>query len=253
MYSSEITNRFIELRSQDISLDCIAKQLGINKSTAIDWQRRYKPRIAELKALHFEAICEKLATRYEDEVGYAMGELNRIRAELKRRKVEHVSTEFLYHAEAMAYRRVQKLAALAELPDGPVEDDAQPTPEENPTVSQPFPHQSQGEVATSPVIESHDSANAEESSVAPPLPRGEGRGEGQTGSCAAFVGDPTPPENPTKTQPFPHQKLGSGDDAALACDESIVIGPDEPGSSIAKRCGITLSSEAVESLPRIHP
>ena len=30
MYSSEITNQFIELRSRDISLERIAQQLGIN-------------------------------------------------------------------------------------------------------------------------------------------------------------------------------------------------------------------------------
>jgi hypothetical protein len=116
MYSSETTNQFIELRAQNVSLERIAQQLGINKSTAIDWQQRFKPQIDEIKALHLEAIRERLTNRYEDELEYAMSELKRIRAELKTRNVDYEPTAFLHYAEAAAYRRVQKLCALADFP-----------------------------------------------------------------------------------------------------------------------------------------
>src|SRR5688572_26367940 len=118
MYSSEITNQFIELRSRDVSLQRIADQLGINKTTAIDWQRRYQAQIDEFKAIHLDAIRERLTTRYENELEYAMSELKRIRAELKTRDWDFEATTFLHHAEAAAYRRVQKLCAIADFPRG---------------------------------------------------------------------------------------------------------------------------------------
>src|SRR5687768_13719210 len=118
MYPLEVTNQFIELRSRDISLERIAQQLGINKSTAIDWQRRYRAQIDEFKAIHLDAIRERLTTKYEDELEYAMTELKRIRAELKTRDWDFEPTTFLHHAEAAAYRRVQKLCALADFPRG---------------------------------------------------------------------------------------------------------------------------------------
>src|SRR5687768_5958288 len=119
MYPVEITNQFIELRSRDVSLERIAQQLGINKSTAIDWQRRYQTQIDEFKAIHLDAVRERLTTRYEDELEFAMSELKRIRAELKTRDWDYEATTFLHHAEAAAYRRVQKLCALADFPKRP--------------------------------------------------------------------------------------------------------------------------------------
>ena len=167
MYSSETTNQFIELRAQNVSLERIAQQLGINKSTAIDWQQRYKPQIDEIKAVHLEAIRERLTTRYEDELEYAMSELKRIRAELKTRDVDYEPTAFLHYAEAAAYRRVQKLCALADFPSisqgaappaAPKSDEgglpsAKPESKiENPTKIQPFSHQNDGGGVTTPII-----------------------------------------------------------------------------------------------------
>jgi predicted DNA-binding protein YlxM (UPF0122 family) len=137
MYPTETTNQFIELRSRDISLERIAQQLGINKSTAIDWQRRYQAQIEEFKIIHLDAIRERLTNRYEDELEYAMTELMRIRAELKTRDWGFENTTSLHYAEVVAYRRVQKLCALADFPkrgsDVP----------ENPSKTQPFPHQNE--------------------------------------------------------------------------------------------------------------
>jgi transposase len=157
-YSTEIKHTFIELRSQGLSLDRIAEQLGINKSTALDWQRRFNGQIAELKAFRLEAVCERVATKYEDELAYAWGMLKHIRTLLRERGLQVMSTASLHYAEELAYRRVQRLCALAQLPDPPpgqpserdAPADAAPASElsqregENPTKTQPFPHQKQG-------------------------------------------------------------------------------------------------------------
>jgi hypothetical protein len=165
MYSIEITNQFIELRSRDISLQHISEQLGINKSTAIGWQRRYQAQIDEFKAIRLDAVRERLTTRYEDELEYAMTELKRIRAELKTRDWDYEATTFLHHAEAAAYRRVQKLCALAD-----------------------FPRSARN---TTPQASSAETS---------PLPRGEGKGEGQIGSSCATP-QPSQPSPQLNTHP----------------------------------------------------
>jgi hypothetical protein len=184
MYPIEITKQFIELRSRDISLQRIAEQLGINKSTAIDWQRRYQAQIDELKAIHLDAVRERLTTRYEDELEYAMSELKRIRAELKTRDWDFEPTTFLHHAEAAAYRRVQKLCALAEFPRG-------------------------GRDATkSGAASSTDGRAMCPHSAAPP--------HSEMGSPALNSQPPTVNtiENPSEIQPFPSQNNGGSPSAA---------------------------------------
>jgi hypothetical protein len=135
-YPNAIRHTFIELRSQGISLDRIAKQLGIAKSTAVIWQTDYKTEIDDLKGFRREAIRNRVAIQYQEELQYAMAELKRLRAELNARNLTNVSTPFLHYAEAAAYRRVQNLCALGEVPDflfgaGAAE------PDQNPTISLP--------------------------------------------------------------------------------------------------------------------
>jgi transposase len=117
MYNNDIRNRFIEHRARGISLDKVTSLLGICRTTAVEWNRKYKTRVADLRALQYEAVLQRAGADYEREVHLAMAQLNRIREVLARRKVEHLSTEYLYNLEAMAFARMEKLMRLAELPD----------------------------------------------------------------------------------------------------------------------------------------
>jgi hypothetical protein len=171
MYTNEIRQKFIELRAQGLSLERVASQLGINKSTALQWHRRFQKEIAELKAFHFEAIRERVAAKYEDELEYAMGALKHIRTLLMTRGLNLMSINSLYYAEEMAFRRVRHLCALAHLPDLPFNQSSKPDP------ASPPPEGPLAEI---------------------PLPQ-DARPEGA---------HPEESQNPTKTQPFPHQNQG---------------------------------------------
>lgn len=117
MYNNEIRDRFVEHRARGISLDKVTSLLGISRTTAVDWNRRFKTRIADLRALHYEAALERAGADYQQEVYLAMAQLNRVRAVLAQRKVEYLSTEYLFNLEAVAFARMEKLMRLAELPD----------------------------------------------------------------------------------------------------------------------------------------
>jgi transposase-like protein len=126
MYSNEIRDKFIELRAMGLSLERIARQLGINKSTALEWHRRFQHEIAELKAFRLETIRERVAANYEDEIEYASSLLKHIRRMLLERGLQSMSIASLFYAEELAYRRVQSLGALAELPLAPVAQASEP-------------------------------------------------------------------------------------------------------------------------------
>src|SRR5687767_12394048 len=121
MYSNEIRDKFIELRAMGLSLERIARQLGINKSTALDWHRRFQHEIAELRAFRLETIRERVAANYEDEIEYASGLLKHVRRMLMERGLQSMSIASLFYVEELAYRRVQRLGALAELPPVPAD------------------------------------------------------------------------------------------------------------------------------------
>jgi transposase len=322
-YSTEIKNKFVELRSQDISLDRIAKQLGINKSTALDWQTRFKRQIAELKAFHFEAICERLATKYEDELEYAMGELKRIRAELKTRDCDYEPTTFLHHAEAAAWRRVEKLRALAEFPDTPStanSGDAPVVPVGQESETQNPSGQSDSGVCA-PILSCPLAATQEhilcsmteqqQGASLIPSPAGCGdavsrvalgctrtKGEGQTstssdapqnpsvqsvlGVCAPILscplgatkehslcsvteeqqrGSTKEPQNPSVSQPFPHQNQGgalASEISNVNCDQQPSTMASQPSTLSQQRVGLTPSpagrgwGEGQTSTPDLH-
>jgi hypothetical protein len=262
MYPIEITNQFIELRSREISLQRIAEQLGINKSTAVDWQRRYQAQIDELKAIHLDAVRERLATSYEDELEYAMTELKRIRAELKTRDWDFEPTTFLHHAEAAAYRRVQKLCALAEIPRGG--RDATPLPSASSAVGRAMcPHSAS---AQSDIDRSAPSRLSVELAADPqtnpseiqPFPN-QNNGGSTSPAHRNSTPDPgtspapcveTESENPAKTQPFPGQNSGSHN-PALSADQSKIENPNakiaEPSAAEADWGGESVPVSRFES------
>ena len=165
MYNDEVRDKFISLRAKRISADKIAALLGISRWTVLKWCQKYKTQIASLRAIHFENAIERAGADYEREIYLAAAQLNRIRAALAQRKVEHLSTEFLLNAEATAFARMDRLMRLADLPDGDCPDEADstetpggagepgasangasgsPAEAENPTFYPPFIHQKEG-------------------------------------------------------------------------------------------------------------
>ena len=54
METTELKERFIELRAKGWSFDRIAKELGKAKQTLIDWSKDLQDEIANCKALELE-------------------------------------------------------------------------------------------------------------------------------------------------------------------------------------------------------
>jgi hypothetical protein len=246
MYNNDIRNRFIEHRARGISLDKVTSLLGISRTTAVEWNRKYKARVADLRALQYEAVLQRAGADYERDVHLAMAQLNRIREVLARRKVEHLSTEYLYNLEAMAFARMEKLMRLAELPDhGSAEVSEPAEPETDVPAPSPNVNATEGDdpVRLPQFVPDlfNRSPEAENRSVSGPFPtqkHGGGTSDLQSDSALSRVessaitaraetlspdiASPEEPsaetQNPAKTQPFTSQNSGGHNSSLLPVD-----------------------------------
>jgi orotate phosphoribosyltransferase-like protein len=96
MHPAETHNRFIELRSQGWTLARIAGELNVSKRTLIQWQRQHQAQIADLRALELEALQDRVLASHEKELASLASQLDRVEAILAKRKLECLSTEFLF-------------------------------------------------------------------------------------------------------------------------------------------------------------
>jgi transposase-like protein len=95
MESTELKERFIELRAKGYSFDKIAQELGKAKQTLIDWSKELQDEIANLKALELEALYEKFYLLKEHRLQTFGGILAKLKTEVESRDLSEVPTEKL--------------------------------------------------------------------------------------------------------------------------------------------------------------
>ena len=152
MHNTESHHRFIDLRAQGWSLARIAADLQVGKSTLIRWQRKHHRQIADLKNVELEALQEKFLASHEVELSRLTSHLNRVESILASRKLECISTEFLFSMAGALRSQIRKQKvpidfspspsdALPELPDPGTEppDPRSQTPEPKSETPEPKP------------------------------------------------------------------------------------------------------------------
>lgn len=95
METTELKERFIELRAKGWSFDKIAKETGKAKQTLIDWSKELQDEIANRKALELEAIYESYYLMRENRLQTFGAMLTKIKEEVERRDLSDVPTDKL--------------------------------------------------------------------------------------------------------------------------------------------------------------
>lgn len=95
METTELKERFIELRAKGWSFDKIAKELGKAKQTLIDWSKELQDEIANRKALELEALYEKYYLLKESRVETFGKLLKKLKDEVMSRNLSDVPTDKL--------------------------------------------------------------------------------------------------------------------------------------------------------------
>jgi len=103
----ELKSQFVELRAKGWSYVKISRRLKVSKNTLTNWGAELEGEIASLKAIEMEALHEKYFMNKEARIHLLGEQLKEIKAELKRRGLEDVSTEKLLEMELKLYQALQ--------------------------------------------------------------------------------------------------------------------------------------------------
>jgi transposase len=88
----EQMQQFIELRAENVSYAKIAKQLGVSKTTLIDWAKNCELEIENRRAITREALNEQYKVGQQHRLQMWSEQLEAVRAELKQRGLADVPT-----------------------------------------------------------------------------------------------------------------------------------------------------------------
>jgi transcriptional regulator with XRE-family HTH domain len=103
----EVKSQFIELRAKGWSYLKIARKLKVSKNTLAGWGAQLEGDIASLRAVEMEALHEKYFMTKEARIQLLGEQLKEVKAELKRRGLDDVSTDKLLEMEFKLYQALQ--------------------------------------------------------------------------------------------------------------------------------------------------
>jgi len=90
-----VKEKFITLRARGHTLKKIGEELGIHKTTLIEWGKDFRDEIANARAIELEALRERFFLSTELRLELYGEEVRRIREELRRRDYSDVPTSNL--------------------------------------------------------------------------------------------------------------------------------------------------------------
>ena len=98
----ETVQKFIERRAQGWSYVRIASELGVAKSTLVEWSRKFRFDINNRRAIELDDLQDRMLGSIQSRVSVLSEKLSRVESELKKRDLTQVPTARLYSmAEAL--------------------------------------------------------------------------------------------------------------------------------------------------------
>jgi transposase-like protein len=108
MKDQETVQKFIELRSRGVSFASIAEQLGVAKSTLINWSREHQHLIQNLRAIEWEDFVDKTLASRQERLKALSEHLRRVDTELAQRDLAAVPTARLQGMAEQLRRRIDR-------------------------------------------------------------------------------------------------------------------------------------------------
>ena len=104
MKEEATVQQFITLRAQGVTFARIGEQLGVSKSTLIEWSRRHQHLIQNLRTIEWETCVDAVLASRQERLRALAGRLERLEKELAGRDLASVPTSRL-HGMAESLRR----------------------------------------------------------------------------------------------------------------------------------------------------
>lgn len=96
MHDAKKKEKFVELRAQGMSFVSISEELGVSKTTLIDWSQQMSEQIGNLRAIHDESLREKYRVAKEHQLKTLSSRLEAVEGELEKRGLTDMPTEKLF-------------------------------------------------------------------------------------------------------------------------------------------------------------
>ena len=96
MHSPEVRQKFVERRAQGWSLVRISSELGVSRSTLIEWSRQLRFEIQNQLAIEMDDLLNRLLGPRQTRASGLAEKLARIEAELRKRDLATLSTQGLF-------------------------------------------------------------------------------------------------------------------------------------------------------------
>jgi hypothetical protein len=108
MHTQETQQKFIERRAQGWSFVRIASELGIAKSTLVEWSRKFRFDINNRRALELDDLQDRILGTCQSRVAGLAEKLSRVEEELRKRDLATVPTSRLYSLGEALRRQIQR-------------------------------------------------------------------------------------------------------------------------------------------------
>jgi len=108
MHTPETRQKFVERRAQGWSLVRIASELGVARSTLIEWSRQLRFEIQNQLAIELDDLRNRLLGSCQSRASGLAEKLARVEAELKNRDLATLSTQRLFSLSLALRREIER-------------------------------------------------------------------------------------------------------------------------------------------------
>ena len=106
MHPPEVRQKFVERRAQGCSLVRLAAELGVARSTLIEWSRQLRFQLQNQVAIELDDLQNRLLGPRQQRAAALAEKLAAVEAELKKRDLASVSTAHLFTLAANLRRQI---------------------------------------------------------------------------------------------------------------------------------------------------
>ena len=107
MHTPEIRQKFVERRAQGWSFVRIASELGVAKSTLIEWSRQLRFELQNQTAIEMDDLKNRLLGHRQARASILAEKLAAVEAELRQRDLASVSTQGLHTLSNSLQRQIE--------------------------------------------------------------------------------------------------------------------------------------------------
>ena len=108
MHTPETRQKFVERRAQGWSLVRIASELGVARSTLIEWSRQLRFEIQNQLAIEMDELRTRLLGHRQARASGLAEKLARVEDELRQRDLASVSTQRLFSLSLALRREIER-------------------------------------------------------------------------------------------------------------------------------------------------